>query len=137
METQKLAINDEIEQSILRYIKFMCKRYNVDYELNIKEIYSLLLEKVNNTNKSVTDHDIKEVCKNFNDLKMKKTNNKKYTFVHIGKPLEFKKYTLYNFPGGWYKLEGLKKKLKEDMNFKAKFTKEELKQIRKIKDEKD
>lgn len=51
------------------------------------------------------------------------------TYVHMTKPLEFKKFNLYNSPTGWIRIDILKSKLKTDSEFKNKFSDEELKTI--------
>ena len=56
---------------------------------------------------------------------MMKTN----LYVQIGKPLEFKRFNMMKVPIGWYRIDLLKKKLKEDKKFRAKFNKEEIKEI--------
>ena len=56
----------------------------------------------------------------------------KVTYVSIGKPLKFHKCELYEGLIGWYRIDILKRKLKEDKEFKSKFTERELKKIEEV-----
>lgn len=58
-------------------------------------------------------------------MKMKKT------YVMLSKPLLFKRFELYSAPIGWVRIDILKKKLKENKDFRSKFTREEIQQINK------
>ena len=54
----------------------------------------------------------------------------KVKYVQIGKPITIKKFEMYNAPKGWYRLDILRKKLKENKEFRMKFSLKELKQIK-------
>jgi len=58
----------------------------------------------------------------------------KATYVTIGKPLKFIKMELYSAPLGMYRLDILKRKIKENKEFRSKFSKQELKQIKEAKE---
>ena len=50
-------------------------------------------------------------------------------YVFIGKQIKVKVFDLFKAPMGWYRIDILKKKLKEDEFFKSKFSKKEVKFI--------
>jgi len=54
----------------------------------------------------------------------------KEIYVSIGKKMEFKKYNKYEAPLGWTRIDLLKKKVKTNKSFKAKFSKKELDLLR-------
>lgn len=59
----------------------------------------------------------------------------KAIYVHPSKPLEIKEFEIYslNKPFGWIRIDLLKRRLKENKEYRNKFTKEELKQIEGLK----
>jgi hypothetical protein len=65
--------------------------------------------------------------------KQNNTDDKKFIFVSIGRPIQYKKFYLYDYPTGWIKIDNLKIRLKEDKDFKKQFNKSELNLIKKIK----
>jgi len=58
---------------------------------------------------------------------------KKATYVLVSKPLEIVKFKKGTAPIGWSRIDLLKRKLKDNKEYRKKFTIKELKQIRKIK----
>ena len=61
----------------------------------------------------------------------------KSIYVSINKPLEIKKFEKNNAPMGWYRFDILQKHIKDDIKFKQKFSKEELKIITKLQEERE
>lgn len=53
----------------------------------------------------------------------------KRIYVSLGKPLEFRKFDLCAAPLGWIRLASLKRRLKNEKEFRIKFTAEELIEI--------
>ena len=58
----------------------------------------------------------------------------KSIYVSINKTLEIKEFERNNAPMGWYRFDILQKHIKDDIKFKQKFSKEELKIITKLKE---
>jgi hypothetical protein len=50
-------------------------------------------------------------------------------YVSVGKPLEFRRFELYKSPMGWHRIDLLQKHLKEDKEYRSKFSKEEIKEV--------
>ena len=53
----------------------------------------------------------------------------KKTYVFVGKPLVFRRFELYSSPMGWLRIDILKNKIKDDINYRKKFTQNEIKLI--------
>ena len=56
----------------------------------------------------------------------------KETYVMVSKPLEIRKFEKYHAPMGWIRIDILKRKLREDRNYKAKFNQIELKELKEV-----
>lgn len=54
-------------KEIESWIKGMCGRYNLNYKKDREEIWIMINDQVKATGEEITDHDIKEICKYFND----------------------------------------------------------------------
>jgi len=49
----------------------------------------------------------------------------KELYVMVNKPLKFEKFEKFNAPTGWIRIDILKRKLREDENYRKKFTQKE------------
>lgn len=50
-------------------------------------------------------------------------------YVSVNKPIIIKRFEFFKAPTGWQRLKFLKMKLREDKEYRAKFTSKEIKQI--------
>lgn len=66
------------KREIERWLKGMCKRYNLDYEKNKEELWMQLNAKVKSTGEEITDFDTKEVCKQMAEDKFEEIKNAIY-----------------------------------------------------------